>query len=272
MLKHKAAYLLVALMFAATAVYAQVKPQLGGTGARNSICIATDSGRLYSDDNCGGSKDGSEEYLDHAGGGSSEWTDNGTYLEPAEGSATEGVRVGSDTDPPCTCGSSCPNGILWASETNGLLYMCDATRNKWLAPSITHFHGEESSQCAAGATLSSQNCNVDWGNGGGGHNQAIWLPYDATIVGFGFSHDEGSCGSGSYDVEVWGTGSGSNDNIGSSTLGNGATLGTGTLETLNSNSLDLDIAGDQYISWGLDNNCSNDIDDFVISLYLRWRA
>ncbi len=69
MLKHKAVYVLVALMFAATAVYAQVKPQLGGTGASNSICIATDSGRLYSDDNCGGSKGVGEEYLDHAGGG-----------------------------------------------------------------------------------------------------------------------------------------------------------------------------------------------------------
>lgn len=82
--KHKAAYILVALMFTATAVYAQVKPKLGGTGARNSICIAEDNDRLFSDTNCSGTKNVDEEYLDV--------TDNDTvYTHPALGGDLSGT-------------------------------------------------------------------------------------------------------------------------------------------------------------------------------------
>ena len=39
----------------------------------------------------------------------------------------------------------------------------------------------------------------------------------------------------------------------------------------NANDANADIDGDQYILWGLDNNCGGGVDDWNLVLYAKWR-
>ena len=97
----------------------------------------------------------------------------------------------------------------------------------------------------------------------------LYLPYDATIVGYGFSEDDDACTSGSFDVEVWGTSSSSDDD----TFSRLVDVATGLNgQAHNANNLNVDVSGGQYILWGLDNNCGQGIDDYNVVLHLRWRT
>ena len=156
----------------------------------------------------------------------------------------------------------------------GIVYVCDTSngRNEWLSQQDIVIFGEDSGGCGSGANPNSDSdCNVDWGNGLGpdnGTDLGFYIPYPITITGYGFSEDNDACTSGSFDLEVWSTGSAANDNA-YSLESNIATGLTG--QAHNSNSLDVDVNGNQYILWGIDNNCGQSIDDWNLVIYYRYR-
>ena len=182
-------------------------------------------------------------------------------------------RVIQSATPPVTC-SATYTGMEWMDTDSGILYTCDTSngRSKWLGVDEFVFFAEETSTCASGAdTNTSVNCALRIGNGIGPDTSTdigYYIPFPITITGYGFSADDDACTSGSFDVEIWGSGSNTNDN--NYTLeGDVATGLTG--EAHNSSNLNLNIAGNEYISPGIDNNCGQSIDDFNIILYYRYR-
>jgi len=188
------------------------------------------------------------------------------------------MRTIQSSSPPFACSASVA-GTMWRDTDNGIVYSCDTSnsRNKWLSLSDKVIFGDENGACPSGRDSDSNaSCNVDWGNGigpDGSTNLGFYIPYDITITGVGFSQDNDACTSGSFDLEVRGTASSSDDNTysgGSSVLVDLATGQSG--EVYNSNSLSVDMDGGQYILWGLDNNCGQSIDDWNMVIYFRWRA
>lgn len=182
-------------------------------------------------------------------------------------------RTLQSSSTPATCSSTIA-GMQWMDTDTGIIYVCDTSnsRNKWLSISEMVMFGDESGTCAAGVDANGNDgCNVDWGNGLGpdtGSDLGFYIPHDMTVTGYGFSEDNDACTSGSFDVEVWSTGSNADDN----NFTFEADLATGlTGEAHNSNSLNVDIAGDQYTLWGLDNNCGQGIDDWNVVIYFRYR-
>jgi len=181
-------------------------------------------------------------------------------------------RTLQSSSPPFLCTGSV-TGTQWMDTDTGILYICDTSnsRDSWLSMESFTLFGDESSSCGSGSSPSNGNCNVDWGNGLGPDNSTdlgLYLPYPATITAYGFSADNDACSSGSFDVEVWSTGSNTDDNSYSLEV----EVDTGlTGQAHNSNTLNIQLNGNQYILWGLDNNCGQSIDDFNIILYYRWR-
>ncbi len=182
-------------------------------------------------------------------------------------------RTYQSATPPATC-SATVAGAQWMDTDTGILYICDTSngRNKWLSVNEFNIFGDESGTCPAGQDANSNaNCNVDWGNGlgpDGATDLGIYIPHNTTITGYGFSADNDACTSGSFDVEVWGTNSNTDDNNYSLLQTVAAGLNG---ETHNGNNLNLDLVGDQYLVWGIDNNCGQSIDDWNVILYFRYR-
>jgi len=181
-------------------------------------------------------------------------------------------RTRQSSSPPVTC-SATVAGMQWMDTDNGMNYICDTSngRNKWLTTQDVVIFGDENGSCTAGADPNSNaSCNVDWGNGlgtDGGTVVGFYLPHNITITGYGFSEDNDACTSGSFDLEVWGTESSTDDN----NYKLQAEVATGlTGQAHNSNSSNVDIKGGQYILWGIDNNCGQNIDDWNLILYYRW--
>ena len=180
-------------------------------------------------------------------------------------------RTEQSANPPvaCTAGIS---GRQWMDTDTGLLYICDGTRTKWLSVSESVMFGEDTGTCNAGADPgSSANCNVDWGDALGpdtGTDLGFYVPRNITITGYGFSEDDDACSSGSFDIEIWSTGSNANDDNYSLESTVAATLAG---QAHNSNALNIDVAGDQYVLWGIDNNCGQAIDDWNLVVYYRAR-
>lgn len=182
-------------------------------------------------------------------------------------------RTIQSATPPITC-SATVSGMQWMDTDTGIVYSCDTSnsRNKWLSITELTLFGDESGICSAGGTPNSNtNCNVDWGNGlgpDGSTDLGLYIPHPITVTGYGFSEDNDACTSGSFDLELWSTGSNADDNNYSleSTLASGLTG-----QAHNSNSLNADIAGDQYTLWGIGNNCGQGIDDWNMIVYFRYR-
>jgi len=183
-------------------------------------------------------------------------TDNGaTATLPV----TSRSIVATGVDPPVACESGF-YGRTFIDTDTGISYICDPTRDKWLS-------------------FETESCNVDWGNGlgagigGGNAEEGLYVPYDSTIIAAGFSVDDTECtGGGSFDLEFWSTGSNAVDEP--YTLEQEIVTGLSSTQVYNDNSLNVDIDGDQYTLWGIDNNCSganNDIDDWNMIIYLKWR-
>lgn len=186
------------------------------------------------------------------------------------GGGSSGLVVSST--PPVTCNAT-NSGAQFMDSDSGIVYVCDTSngRNKWLGQSEMVLWGEESGNCRSGDDVgNSTNCTVDWGNGLGpdGGQIGFYLPYDAAVTGYGFSADNDACITGSFDVEIWSSPNDTNDNS-YSFVGNAAT-GLND-EAHNSNTLNLDLTGNRYLIWGIDNNCGQSIDDFNVVLYLRYR-
>jgi len=174
--------------------------------------------------------------------------------------------------PPATCEFSV-YGRTFVDTDTGISYVCDPSRDKWLSVETMVFWGESKDACDSGLDISDERrCAAKWGNDLGPDNVlelGLFIPYNATVIAYGFSMDDDYCVTGSFDVELWGSDANNIDepqvfiaNLGSALVD----------ETDNNNSLDIDL-DDQYISWGLDNNCDpgEDLDDWNIIIYMKWR-
>jgi len=175
--------------------------------------------------------------------------------------------------PPATCEFSV-YGRTFVDTDTGVSYVCDPTRDKWLSLEMMVLFGEESSDCDPGENPNTEkNCAVEWGNGVGTDSDTpgmgLYIPYNATLVGYGVSIDNNDCGGGTYDFEVWGTASNTVDEP--YVLQAEVTGLSG--EANNANNLNLDIGVNQYIMWGLENNCGGVtiINDFNAIIYLKWK-
>ena len=181
--------------------------------------------------------------------------------------------------PPATCEFSV-YGRTFVDTDTGVSYICDPTRDKWLSTETITLYGENKKDCENGQDIGSmRECQIRFGDGlGGGDNEppdmGLYIPYNMTITAWAFSSGDFTCGS-TFDLEVWGSGTDLDDQPLS--LTNGAAFATGLDSTpQNDKNADVDIEGNQYIVWGLDNNCGGgspgDIIEFWnIILYTKWK-
>jgi len=171
-------------------------------------------------------------------------------------------------------------GRTFVDTDTGVSYVCDPSRDKWLSLETMSLIGEEAGACGNGNNFDDDiDCHVDFGDDvGGGQgagdanpNLGVYIPYNMTLISYGFSMDDDECSSGSFDVEMWSTGSNTDDD----TFVFEDNIATGlTGQAHNDNNLDVDIDGNQYVLWGIDNNCGgggSDIDDYNIIIYFKWR-
>jgi len=167
-------------------------------------------------------------------------------------------------------------GRTFVDTDTGLSYVCDPTRDKWLSIETITIFGEEDDTCSVGASINTnESCSPDFGDQLGTNSATpdlgIYLPYNMTVIAYGFSRDNnGGCtgGGDTFDVEIWSTGSNSDDQNWSFEQKIETGLNT---ETENANDRNVDIAGDQYIMPGILNNCSGGINDWNLIIYAKWR-
>lgn len=201
-------------------------------------------------------------------------TDNGaTATLPV----TSRSSVATGVDPPVACQSGF-YGRTFIDTDTGISYICDPTRDKWLSFETMTLIGEENGVCDNNDDFDADpDCHIDFGDGVGGGpfdnnpDLGIYFPYDFTVIAYGLSMDNDDCGAGSYDIEVWSTGDNADDN--NYAFEDNIAVGLNG-EAHNDNNLDVDIGGNQYTIWGIDNNCpagGSDIDDYNIIIYFKWR-
>jgi len=183
--------------------------------------------------------------------------------------------------PPAVCEFSV-YGRTFVDTDTGISYTCDPSRNKWLSIETLPLWGDETGQCNNGNNPNNDgSCNVDWGNGlgpnlaeGDAPELGLYVPYNATVIAAGFSVEDTECdGGGSFDLEIWETGSNAIDDA-PYTLAAEIITGLSSTQVANNNFLNVDFDGDQYTIWGIENNCSggnNDIEDWNMIIYLKWR-
>jgi len=176
--------------------------------------------------------------------------------------------------PPATCEFSV-YGRTFVDTDTGISYVCDPSRGKWLSTETAVIFGENAgNNCDDGNDMTNEeDCHVKWGNNQGGEADSpiigLYMPFNMTVVQWGFSSDTDNCDD-DMDLEVFGSGTDLNDEPMS--LANGGELATLDGTPQNDNNADFDIEGNQYIIWGIDNNCGNDaFDDWNVILYLKWR-
>jgi len=178
------------------------------------------------------------------------------------------AKLQNSATPPETCGASF-YGMIWHDTDTGITYVCDSSRDKWLSLGTTHIMGGESANCAAGTSLGTDGCTIDVGTMSTlSTNRGFYLPHNATVTGYGLSMLNDDCVTGTYSVELWGSSGPADDGP----ADNQHDIVTGlTGELSNSNSLDVDIMGDAYFVLGLDNDCGESINNFLINIFLKWR-
>jgi len=176
--------------------------------------------------------------------------------------------------PPITCEAGNYGRTFFDTDT-GLSYVCDSTKDKWLSIETLVIWGEEASTCDNGSNPNNDDgCSVDWGDSLGpesGSNLGFFFPYNFTIISYGFSLDAATdCNAGAspnYDLQFWGTESSTNDNAYNLLT----EFQSGLTGETNNGNLDVDIAGQQYTLWGVENNCNEGMNDWNLVLYIKWR-
>ena len=179
-------------------------------------------------------------------------------------------------EPPVACviGSY---GITFLDTDTGIAYVCDPTRDKWLSITTMTIVGETQIglDCDNGDNFDSDiGCHISFGNSLDGlvsnPDVGVYFPQNFTITAYGFSADFDECPSGSFHIEIWG----SNSDVVDEPMVPLADITTGlTGQAHNDNALDVDVDGNQYALWGMDNNCGGGAgyDDFNIIIYYKWR-
>ena len=161
-------------------------------------------------------------------------------------------------------------GRTFVDTDTGISYVCDPTRDKWLSIETIDLYGEQKDNCGAGDDMTTErHCQINWGDNQGteGLSLGLYIPYNATIIAHGFSMDADECTSGSFDITLFGSDANTDDDQAFIT-----NLATALVDEIdNNNSLDIDLDPDQYISWGLENNCGQTLTDWNSIIYLKWR-
>jgi len=177
--------------------------------------------------------------------------------------------------PPAICDFTSYGRTFHDTDT-GISYVCDSTRDKWLSTSTLDLVGEEIGTCDNGDNFDSDtDCHVDFGanvDSGSAPTTGIYFPNNVTITGFSFSQAAAlTCTGAGFDIEIWGSQSGAND----SPMVFLAAIASGLSEDdENGSNLDIDLDGNQYMLWGIDNNCANvpgDILNYNIMLFFKER-
>jgi len=178
--------------------------------------------------------------------------------------------------PPATCEFSV-YGRTFVDTDTGISYVCDPIRDKWLSTDTIAFYGDETEPCDNGQdSLGFDDCTVDFGqnvgSGIGDPDSGLYLPYNFTIISYGFSQSVNQCGGGAdtFDVEVIGSAvGGATDEPQAFILDLATGLAT---DNDNNDNLNLDIDGNRYINLGIDNNCGGgeDVNDYLIIIYTKW--
>src|SRR3972149_893975 len=178
--------------------------------------------------------------------------------------------------PPAICDFTSYGRTFHDTDT-GISYVCDSTRDKWLSTSTLALIGEEIGQCDNGDNFNGDpDCHVDFGanadTGAAAPNSGIYFPNDVTITGYSFSMANAlTCTGAGFDIEIWGSQSVAND----SPMVFLAEIASGLSEDdENGSNLDIDLDGDEYMLWGIDNNCANgagDILNYNIMIFFKER-
>jgi len=196
-------------------------------------------------------------------------TDNGVVAKLPD---TKNSWIDAAPAPSITCEVG-NYGRTFVDTDTGVSYICDPTRDKWLSFETITLLGEEGGNCGDGAAPVTGGCDIEWGNalGGAGQTIGIYMPFNFTIVGYSFSSlAQGACSGvpGTFAVEIWGAGVGGTADSPQSFI---ADVAPGLIDDESgSGSINVDVQGDRFINYGLDNDCGVGIDDFVILLNLKW--
>ena len=200
-------------------------------------------------------------------------TDNGVIATLVP---TEQSHIDVHPTPPVACLIGFYGWIFLDTDT-GIAYACDPTRDKWLSLETMSIIGETdpAQDCDNGDNFDSDTgCHLSFGNSLDGlvtnPDIGVYIPHDFTITAYGLSMDDDECLGGSFQIEMWETGSNLVDEP--------YTFATNIIDGLtgpahNGNNLSVDVDGDQYTMWGIDNNCTgggSDIDDVIIIIYFKW--
>ena len=202
-------------------------------------------------------------------------TDNGevAMLPAPKRSWSDAVPI-----PPAICEFE-TYGRTFVDTDTGISYICDPTRDKWLSLETIVLYGESNvGACNVNNDMSTDvDCMVNWGDALGGETTpptiGLYIPYNYTVTGYGFSSDDDDCpGANTMDVEIWSSGAISAP-LFDEPMALRSTLATIDGQPTSANNLDANLRGDEYIIWGLDANCGGvaAVDDFNIILYLKWR-
>lgn len=191
-------------------------------------------------------------------------------------------------NPPCNCGDhDCPAGTKWIHPTQLVEYICDAcaSGNRWLhlGPDLV-IEGESSEQCNPNRDLiSDRDCMAQFGASVGGDHRSrsrtsltpelgYYIPYDITITAYGISIDSrGECKNGYYDSYVcWSSESQLDDDYDKDNRCVKLTSGNQD-DTVSERNLRIDVPGNRYIIWGLDNKCTSTLSDWNMIVYYKQR-
>ena len=183
-----------------------------------------------------------------------------------KGDSATGFSIGMN--PPQACNASAA-GFIWADSSTGNVYTCDPSRNKWLSQNSDVIFGERDRNCAKDKDLDTFACTTSFGSDVNSGQVGFYIADDITITGYGFSGKNVSCSSGSFDIEVWSSGSNSNNTNFSKEVDVASNLNN---IAHNARDLNIDVNGNQYIIVGLDNNCNGSIQDHSIQLYYKTRS
>jgi hypothetical protein len=192
----------------------------------------------------------------------------------------ENFQFPNTTGPPCVCGEeNCHLNRIWFCNDGGQFYYCDRHSNTWLnvGPPISLW-GEQSRQCNfANNPVTDSGCAMALGAralpASGAPEYGLYMFQNFTVVSWGSSIDDQSeCVSGSYDVLICWTPGPMDDDVYS--IEDCARIATNqTSDAANNLDLRIEIPGNRYIIWGLENNCNGggSINGMNIHLNIKYR-
>lgn len=184
-------------------------------------------------------------------------------------------RVASLTEP-CNCtAGECTDGFEWHSLVDRVNYACNRNASQWWSTESHDSWGEaaQGTPCQIGEDPSDRDaCAVAWGKGEGPSNQRIgkhflpnWVITSISYADDGDANNQCTTGADTYQFQMW---------CSSAPVSINFTLFNILATEQNSSrvvvrDLNVPVTGDMYVTFGILNNCSGQLSDFVLSVYYR---